>query len=92
MNGLLPIGSVVLLKDAKKRVMIIGRVQECNQKLYHYSGVLFPEGYYNNENMIVFNNSDIDTIYFIGLQDEEEFAFRDAIVNEINNHKEENNE
>ena len=44
---LLPIGSVVLLKDAKKRIMITGfyvKENENSDKIYDYVGVLYPEG------------------------------------------------
>ena len=45
-GDLLPIGSVVLLKGANKRVMICGRIQAragCD-KVYDYSACWYPEG------------------------------------------------
>ncbi|MGN0026793.1 MAG: DUF4176 domain-containing protein, partial [Clostridium sp.] len=47
-NGLLPIGSVVLIGDSKKKVMIIGVCQKSANdfnKIYDYTGVIFPEGF-----------------------------------------------
>ena len=43
---LLPIGSVVLLKDAVKRVMIYGVMQTDSEtdEDYDYLGVVYPEG------------------------------------------------
>lgn len=40
MKDLLPIGSVVTLKEGKKKLMIIGRIQENEKtkKLYDYAG------------------------------------------------------
>lgn len=65
MKDLLPIGSVVTLKEGTKRLMIIGRLQQNvrTKKVYDYAGCLWPEGY-------------IDCLYYIGLQDIEEFNFR----------------
>ena len=80
-NGLLPIGSVVLLKKSTKRVMIMGVCQASKDgndlKIYDYSGVLFPEGYQNPNSTFLFNMSQIDRIYFIGCQDEESLNFKE---------------
>ena len=47
MKDLLPIGSVVTLKEGTKRLMIIGRLQQNvrTKKVYDYAGCLWPEGY-----------------------------------------------
>ena len=46
-KGLLPIGSVVLVGNSKKKVMIVGLCQKggTEGKLWDYAGVVFPEGY-----------------------------------------------
>ena len=43
---LLPIGSVVLLEGAEKRLMICGRIQTdtATGTTYDYSGCLYPDG------------------------------------------------
>lgn len=74
-DKLLPIGSVVILKEAKKRVMIIGRIQKSQGEIFDYSSCLYPEGYIKSDQLILFNNSDIDKIFFVGFQDEEEVEF-----------------
>ena len=79
MKKYLPLGTVVTLKETEKKIMIIGRYQVCNEKIYDYSGCLFPEGYLGKDKMYVFNNDDIDMVYYIGMQNEEEFAFRKAL-------------
>lgn len=81
MKELLPIGSVVLLKGGKKRVMICGRIQTKidDNTLYDYSACYYPEGIINPRELFLFNNEDIDKVYFVGLQDVEEFKFRDLI-------------
>ena len=87
MKNYLPLGSVVLLKGAKKKVMIIGRSQICDDATYDYSAVLFPEGYLNKDQMFVFNNEDIDVLYYVGMQNDEEFNYRAALVKEVENQK-----
>lgn len=78
MQELLPIGSVVVLKEGTKKLMIIGRLQ-ANSKtknLYDYAGCPWPEGYMDKEHCYVFNHEDIDLLYYLGMQDIEEFNFR----------------
>ncbi|KNY26145.1 DUF4176 domain-containing protein [Pseudobacteroides cellulosolvens] len=85
MKELLPIGSVVLLKNGTKRLMICGRIQAKvdDDTLYDYCACYFPEGIINPRELFLFNNEDIDTVYFVGLQDVEEFEFRDYIKKKL---------
>ena len=78
MKELLPIGSVVMLNGATKRVMICGRIQTKvdDGTTYDYSACYYPEGIINPKELFLFNNDDIDMVYFLGLQDVEEFKFR----------------
>jgi len=80
LNGLFPIGTVVLLKESTKRLMITGVAQyrideEGNRKLYDYVGVVFPEGFLSAEENFLFNADQIDKLYFVGFQDAESMAF-----------------
>ena len=77
----LPIGSVVLLKNGKKRVMIYGRKIKANGEeiVYDYLGCLYPEGALSSKNVILFNHEQIQMVYFIGFQDLEEIAFRQQL-------------
>ncbi|MBT9778648.1 DUF4176 domain-containing protein [Clostridium sp. MCC353] len=81
----LPIGSVVLLKEGKKRLMIYGRRQLTNdgerQKEYDYSACLYPEGMLNSRDVVLFNHDQIQMVYFIGFQDIEELHFRSLLKN-----------
>ncbi len=81
MKDLLPIGSVVTLKKGTKKLMIIGRLQQNvkTKKLYDYAGCLWPEGYMGKEHCYVFNHEDIDILYYLGMQDIEEFNFRNKM-------------
>ena len=78
-NRLLSIGSVVLLKDADKRIMIIGYYptveEKGNEVTYDYSGCLFPEGVMDSNSAMLFNHSDIDKLFYYGLMDGEQNDF-----------------
>ena len=68
MKSYLPIGSVVLLNGGNKRIMIYGRQQaqiETKQE-WDYIACLYPEGNINEEYMYLFNEEDIEKIYFLG--------------------------
>lgn len=84
----LPIGTVVLLKGAKKRLMITGFCsfdEAKKDKAYDYTGCLYPEGIISSKQMALFNHSQIDKIYYLGLQDQEERNFKKKLVEELNN-------
>lgn len=81
LKGLLPIGSVVLLKDSTKRVMIIGFVQraEDTQDVFDYIGCFYPEGYIASDRNFLFNHDQIDKLFALGFQDEEQLHFKEKI-------------
>lgn len=80
-SELLPIGTVVLLKNAEKKLMIfgIGQTNETDNKDYDYIGVMYPEGNMGDGSQFLFNHSDIDQIIFRGYEDEERKKFVDGI-------------
>jgi len=71
----LPIGSVVLLKNGKKRVMVTGfaatALEVENPKMYDYIGCLYPEGIISSDKNLLFDHEQIDQIYYLGYIDEE---------------------
>ena len=77
MDKYLPIGSVVLLKNGTKRVMIYGRKQIHIEtgKEWDYLACLYPEGNINEEFMYLFNHDQIDKVYYLGYRDDEEVIF-----------------
>lgn len=83
MPELLPLGSVVTLREGSKRIMIAGRMQkEKNSgEWFDYAAVLWPEGLIRSDRIFLFNREDIRLIHFIGLQDQQEFEFR-AVLEE----------
>lgn len=77
-KDLLPVGSVVLLKEGQKKLMICGILQSdaANQgDEYDYMGVLYPEGHIGEQFQYLFYHEDIDQIIFRGYEDEERDAF-----------------
>ncbi len=75
----LPIGSVVLLKGAKKRLMVTGFCAQPNNdesKIYDYSGCIYPQGIISTDTLALFNHEDIETIYNVGYIDNEEIEFK----------------
>ena len=79
---LLPIGSVVLLKNGKKKVMIFGVMQTDNSTgtEYDYISVLYPEGNMGEAGQYLFNHSDIDQIFFTGYEDKEREQFIEKLA------------
>lgn len=82
---LLPIGSVIQLKNTTKKVMIIVNniVSEKDGKNTHYdySACLYPEGVFDSNLKFLFNDNDIEKIYSYGLITDEEFKIRLMIQN-----------
>lgn len=74
---LLPIGSVVLLKGAEKRVMIFGVCQTDKEsgKEFDYIAVLYPEGNLGDGMRYLFNHEDIEKIEFKGYHEQEREEF-----------------
>lgn len=84
----LPIGSVVLLNNGTKRLMVTGFCVVPNDdktKIYDYSGCLYPEGMLSSDEVALFNHDQIKQIYALGFSDEEEKSFKSKLINELNN-------
>ena len=89
-NELLPIGSIVLLEGAEKKLMIfgVGQTQLEENKDFDYIGVVYPEGNMGEGSQFLFNHSDIEEIVFRGYEDEG----RDNFLEMLNSYFEENKE
>ena len=70
----LPIGTVVMLSGGTKRCMITGfcSAEETDKKIWDYSGCMFPEGILSSNETCLFDHSQIEKIYHMGLADDEE--------------------
>ena len=77
-NELLPVGSIVLLKDGEKKLMVSGIKQTDaggDGTEYDYLGVLYPEGHIGEQFQYLFNHDDINEVVFRGYEDEERTEF-----------------
>lgn len=79
-NEYLPIGSVVLLKGAIRKAMIIGIIQSTKGedgviKEHDYIAVMFPEGFLNTETMFMFNHDQINDVVYRGYENPERAEF-----------------
>ena len=81
LENFLPIGSVILLKGANKRLMITGYclTDKNTNKKYDYCGCLYPEGIVDPNKITLFNHEQIDKVFFIGMQDVEEYVIKKKI-------------
>lgn len=97
----LPIGTVVLLKNGNKKVMITTYLifpdQGKDTKMYDYGACTFPEGVIESGYAIAFNHDDIKEVVFLGCADDEQKRFsqlllsnEEQIRNQFNNMKAEN--
>ena len=93
-NNLLPIGSIVLLKDSNKRLMIYGMFQqeENNDTVYDYIGVPYPEGFLNIQKCYLFNEELIDEVLYIGYIDSEFQVFKNKLATIVEKNVPNNNE
>lgn len=82
-ENLFPIGTVVLLNEGTKKLMIIGILQESQGKRYDYMGVTYPEGFMGPEYMFLFNQEDIQNVFYLGFMDSEYQIFRANLVKHI---------
>lgn len=82
---LLPIGSIVLLKGAKRKLMITGRIltDEKMEQIYDYVGCIYPVGMTADDEQYFFNHDAIEQVFFIGFQDQEELTFKEEILSRL---------
>ena len=82
----LPIGTVVVLKGATKRIMITGFASmspETGDMIFDYSGCTYPEGFMSYNEVCVFNHEQIEKVYFKGYVDDEETNFKKELVEQL---------
>lgn len=88
---LLPIGSVVKLKDTDKSMMICGFAPTGPARpgyVYDYSGFPYPEGYGETLQVYQFDNEQIELVQAMGYQDRETFRYMEALQETIMDVKE----
>lgn len=77
----LPNGSVVLVDGIEGRIMICGRLvkKEGEERLYDYTGCRYPSGLNNREDLVYFDNEQLNMVFFLGFQDIEELVYRENL-------------
>ena len=62
----LPLGSVVMLKGASKRLMVTGfctmAAEDESGVMYDYSGCMYPEGVISSDQTALFNHDQIEKV------------------------------
>ena len=82
----LPLGTIVLLKGGSKRLIITGycAYDKSNQtKAYDYCGCLYPEGVITSDQLALFDNAQIEKVFFVGYSDEEDKQFKNKLIQSI---------
>lgn len=89
----LPLGSVVQLRGARRRVMIVSRMIHISQKeevyRFDYGGVIYPNGH-TGDSLVYFNREGIDKVIFRGCADSEDDAMQIALKHYLVEHQNEN--
>lgn len=86
----LPIGSVVILKGGTKKVMITGfcSIAETDKtQVYDYSGCIYPEGYLSSNQICLFNHDQIEKLFFLGYENDEESEFKKSLASVVEKFK-----
>ena len=87
-SNLLPIGSVVLLNNGTKEIMITGFYPVTEKQpdtVYDYSGCLYPEGVVSSNQNLVFYHREIAKVVFVGYNSEKEKEFKEKLNSAIQN-------
>lgn len=90
----LPLGTIVSLKDSDEKLVIAGWMQiireGSDKHIYDYIGSVYPIGTLNKKYTKVFDEEEIDKIYFDGYIDEEGIEFRKRVIEYGNDNKNKN--
>ncbi len=92
MKDILPLGSIVNLKKKEQnnefnpKVMVIGRylIDSNTGQICDYMGLIYPFGFQGLEAIIYFDEAAIEKVVFEGYLDEEEVAFSQEVIKELN--------
>ncbi|MCR3761155.1 DUF4176 domain-containing protein [Clostridium felsineum] len=78
-KSFLPLGSIVILKGAIKKLMIVSRANVVNNNYFDYGAILYPEGMVD-ENVAYFNSKDIFKIVSEAYTDEDDALIVEQLV------------
>lgn len=86
----LPIGSVVILKDATHKIMINGYcavAEERKNKIFDYRGCPYPEGILSTNGVALFDNDQIAEVCHMGFKNQESLDFINTLQNIVDSKK-----
>ena len=76
----LPIGTVVTLKEATKKIMIIGYFPMSeDKKVFDYNACTYPEGVIDMAKTLAFNHEQISSIDYMGFVNDESKSFNEEL-------------
>lgn len=81
-DNILPIGTVVQLKNYDVRVIIAGYcsvTEKSPDYTWDYSGFVFPIGYLGEDSIVSFDTEEIQQIITYGFQDEEQIRYMEDL-------------
>jgi len=80
---MLPIGSIVYLKEGTSKIMVLNRGtiidQEGEHTMFDYAGCFYPQGLTPDE-IFYFNEENIDEVVFKGYTDNEEERYQKLFI------------
>ena len=82
-ENILPIGTVIQLKEIDVRIMICGYCSEQAEYpnyVWDYAGFLFPIGYTSKKMIVSFDAEQIQQIITYGFQDEEQIKYMEELA------------
>ncbi len=81
----LPVGSVVLLKEAERPVVVIGYsvIEENSQEVWDYLGCAYPVGVLSSDKNLLFQKNQIEKVYYRGYCDQECQQFLDLLKQDM---------
>ena len=84
-NKFLPLGSIVLLKDATRYVVVIGYAvsEENSNEIWDYLGCAYPIGVISPNKNLLFNKDQIEKVIFNGYTDDEGTKFLDTLEESV---------
>ena len=94
----LPIGTVVLLENGKKEIMITsycvmskgevydknGLVENIQDKVFDYGACLYPEGIIDSNQTFAFDHEQVREILFMGYETDEQKELSEVLLEEDN--------
>ena len=83
----LPVGTVCLLQNGTKKVMITGfcvQSPDIQGRVFDYIGCLYPEGVVSSDQNLLFDHSQIAQVFYKGYVCDEETEFKKKLAELIN--------